>query len=236
MSEQNPSDNGEQPQEEEEEESGDEFDIEQQRAHQSIDNEERYVDQQVKQRILDNRREVDELERELEMRMANGELTERDAAQLWHSDVRRFLISIEPLLRAEDMANGEEFYKEVDLGTVTLSPPEAYQDDAAIDGARPQLAGRGYKLFEDGGAEPKETQITGLKELIDREAVSATWEVTVKDYTRPEQPIQTERLSKTVPVPRKILRNGVRVADIFLDRIGVGISRIDEVDEVGEPF
>lgn len=230
--EQEPSDNGEEPVDEHREE----WDIESQRAHQSIDNEERYVDQQVKQRILDNRKQVDELERELEMRMAFGELTERDAAKIWHSDVRRFLVSIEPLLRAEDMPEGEEFYEDIHLGTVALEPPNEYQDSAAIDGDRPQLSGRGYKLFEGGGAEVREERITGLRELIEREGVSATWEVSVKDYTRPDQPIGVERLSEQKPIPRRILRNGIRLADIFLDRVGIGVSRLDEIDEAGEPF
>lgn len=190
----------------------------------TVRDEENYVDRERKKLILQRRRDIDEWKRELFTDAKLGDLPYQTAISLWGDRVRDYLIAVEPLLRDESLSGAAEAYTQADIGVIEIPPPKEMQAANTARGRRNPVVD-GYELV-NGPPEPKKETITGLKDVIEKEAVTATWEVQgrrVETAGRRERR-QTITATQTAPLNKTTLRNAVRITDEFLQDAQLGID------------
>jgi len=196
-----------------------------------IDDEEGKVDTQYKNRIIQNRIRVDDAEEALLVDAATDpDVTASRAKRvsIWGTMVKQYLRTIEPILRSDDVDEAQRYYEEVEIGSVTLHPPD--KDGYAFSTLQ-------YRDFEDKqlrraldlprGAslpEPEHIQFNGLVSIIEApEILSHRWAVTVDDSGPP--PTHEQVLLEQTEIPDKQLYvDALRYADQFLQEAGLGID------------
>lgn len=199
-----------------------------------VEDEENFVATERKKQILGARENVRDWREELFTAARTGEIDEESAVTLFGDPVREYLMTIEPLLQL-DLSNAQEVYEKKELGTIELRPPEEYLEAA---GGR-QSPGRRSEKTVSGDLDVKTYTIEGLKEVIERESVSATWTIHIK-WARPQfaprgGPRQTVQPTVEKPLTREVLRNAVRTADQWLQEAGVGLDLDAEPYRSEEP-
>jgi len=200
-----------------------------------VQDEENYVDKRTKDRIMEVRQDVDKWWSELYTMAAMGDIEADEATRLWHEHIRRYLVAIEPLLRNDDeLPHAAEFYKEKNLGTVRVDPPEELHEQTGIP--EPDDVLSIGALVQSEPPDPKEETIQGLKTVIERDAIQKTWTVRVRAVDKPGPGVQDRTYEQTIPIPREIILNAVRTADEFLQQAGIGVHTKDEIDTHAEPF
>lgn len=188
-----------------------------------VEDEEGFADTERKRHVLQLRQDVDEWKGRLRNRVAFEELTQYKAITLWHGKVRTFLVSIEPLLRNDNLEENRDYYEDVKLGSVTLAPPEEYRKQSSIPTTE-ELRKRDFELLED-VPEPKVKTIRGLKAVIENESITATWDLTVNNQAGPG--LRTKTITEERPFTWQILLNAVRESDQFLQNIGIGFEVVE---------
>lgn len=208
-----------------------------------IEDEEGFVDKKQKQAILDLRNKVDDREDELMFAAGDDRINETQAVGLYHRTINQFLRRIEPLLRSDEINGATQAYYYEPLGDVEIPPPpvefdtpQRYLEREAIElkdrfdqaDADPQ-----YVLAQRSNIPtPKEKTVKGLKTVIERDGVSAEWEVGVTKINDEELATfdrgEQITISNTVPFGWGILTNAVRIADSFLDNADLGLSAVNE--------
>lgn len=196
-----------------------------------VEDEEGFVDKEVKKRILENRQEVDEWSRSLFSAERTGGIDTEDAVMIWRDRVVEYLTSIEPLLRDDSLPDARHAYLREPLGVAVLEPPEEYQQEPGRPSIE-ELVERGPEWFRGDPPEPKQQTFQGLKSVIETERVTAEWEVPV-DTDRPPRR-EREQVHKQQPVPKHVLENAVRVADEFLHQIGIGVTTVEDANDEWE--
>lgn len=204
----------------------------------SVLDEENFVDRKRKEQILSLRQSVDEYESELFFGVAQDQLTPDEAVSLWHDAVRRYLMAFEPLLRREDIPNSDYYYTGIELGAVTVEPPEKYRTTPSVRG---KSRSNDVLLAQSKPPKPKTTDIEGLKTVIEKEIISEEWSVRVDRARSPGPstgpPIETVTVEESEQMPRSVLRNAVRAGDEFLEKAGVGLQTgVEQVDVEADPY
>jgi len=203
------------------------------------------VDKAIKRRIVKARERVDETElalwRDAELDpQIRGSISEAEKIRTFAMTVQQFLRRIEPLFRVDGIENNEQYYKDIDVGTITLHPPdtEDYQFSLigqvdATDKELRRMIGlpRGVDL-----PEPVEIDITGLQEVIEREPVlSFQWSVCVA-RKGPKPQWEYVYPSVTRPMQKQVYKNAVRMADLFLQEAGIGLDTETKGTEIIRNF
>lgn len=203
------------------------------------------VDKAIKRRIVKARERVDETElalwRDAELDpQIRGSISEAEKIRTFAMTVQQFLRRIEPLFRVDGIENNREYYTEIDVGEITLYPPDTdgYQFSmiGRVDGGEQELRRmldlpRGVDV-----PEPVQITITGLQEVIEREPVlSYQWSVCVaKQGARPNW--EYVYPSVTRPMGKKIYKNAIRMADLFLQEAGIGLDTETKGTEIIRDF
>jgi len=189
------------------------------------------VDKALKRRIIKSRERVDETELALYRDAAlqpDVNLSELQKIHIYATTVKQFLRRIEPLLRVEDVPNNKYYYREIEIDTIELVPPDTQgyrfsvvaqsnRDDKQI--RRMLGLPRGVDL-----PEPLAIPFMGLKSVIERDpVVSNMWEVCVKrEGARPNWRYVYPETQQ--PVPKRLYEDAVRSADMFLQQAGIGLD------------
>jgi len=199
----------------------------------TVDDDEGYVDRQVKDHILNLRRQIDDDERRLyaERRAdPTDSISVAEANHFWGLSIRQYLRGIKRLWGDDDtdVKGVDDYWDTVRLGRVTLTPPDkdgypfskvAQARDASSIDMKRQL---GVPLTAE-LPEPKTTEFYGLRSVLDENRIRERWEVTV-EADGPAMAHQTILLTREIPVPKHILENAVEAADNFLQQAGLGFS------------
>jgi len=188
-----------------------------------VEDREGFVDKQRKKTILENRAKIDEVAERVFPASARDEYHEEYACRMYHEPVRTYLMSIEPLLRDFSLSNAEHAYLHAPLGEVTLTPPPEFQ---SAPNKAAHITQRGFKLLSE-PIEPETETITGLKEVIERDGYSRSWQAHVNwidGFRKKHEPPQWETVRAEEHMPRMALINAVRVADEFLQDANVGFA------------
>lgn len=208
---------------------------------QQVIDEEGSVDSQIKQRILNSRETVNQNENVLfTERLISPEvdLSKDQAIIAWGHSVKRYIRDVEILLRNERLEESRYYYKEVDLGQVTLYPP----NKGGYEFTRFYTSDTDNTLLKKDMGLPKDMQVpepythtfTGLEDIIESEEyVYTQWTV----YTNKQGP-PTEwdemPLDAAQPVPKEVYEKAVRETDQFLQSAGIGIDigneQVDDKD------
>ena len=201
-----------------------------------IDDEHGTIDARQKERIMKRREEVDEWEMELYTQALLGEIADEQADLLWGYRVRAYLKAVEPVLEydaTEDHQRGSptpystdgggdenlarRVYEQFPLGSVTVAPPPDVVEQSG-GGRRDRRSG-----IVSGDLEPKTTTVTGIRSVIEQKTVEETWTVQIRDNDgRNRRREEVVRRSK--PHPYHVLEDAVRVTDMWLQRVGIGIE------------
>lgn len=212
-------------------------------APQEVVDEDGDVDKALKRRIIQARERVDETElalyrdAEIEPDVA---LSEVQKVHIYGTTVKQFLRRIEPLLRTANVPDNEKYYKSIELGEITLIPPDTngYQFSlvASTDMSDHELRKRiglpnGVEL-----PEPEVVEIAGLEAIIESDTVlSKQWEICVAKAGAPpnweyEYPLAQQ------PIPKRIYEEGMRKADMFLQNAGIGLETDTKGSEIIRNF
>lgn len=189
------------------------------------------VDKAIKRSIIKGRNQVDETELALFRDSAiNPEVNLSRAQQIYiyGNTVKLYLRRIEPIMKTKNIPENKKYYRELEIGQFTLTPPEWDGYDFTMV-QRSDLSDQ--RLRQAVGLprqaeipKPVTKRLTGLKDVIESDPImSHTWEVCVSRdgppskwkyvYPRTEQPL-----------PKSVYENAVREADMFLQEAGIGLD------------
>jgi len=197
--------------------------------------EDKNVDSRLKRQIVDLRKEVRKAERVLFVEAdADPEMSisQPKRVNAWGTVVKQYLRMIEPLLRADTIEQSEEYYQEVELGSLTLVPQDTneYQFSLAAhsnlsdDALRREIGlPRGTEI-----PQPKTVPFNGLVSLIGLPSVlTQEWAVEIReDGNRRRSSVV--RTSDQRIVPRGVYETAFRKANLFLQKAGVGLDVDDD--------
>ncbi|OTE99115.1 hypothetical protein B9G49_13410 [Halorubrum sp. SD683] len=181
---------------------------------------EEYTQKRRLRDVFDARRRVAEWEREARnLRMQQG-VNEQQERHYILSAVQSYLREIEPMMLETYPEIGEEYWKDVDLGSVEIPPPESLA---------PENAGSVHSeiISVEEAAEPQQASLAGIGSLLGRDVwVSAQFEARVmKRGGDGEVP---EVGTNTVLLPRRIIMKAFRQANVFLSEVGLDLDPDDE--------
>jgi len=199
------------------------------------------VAREKKKMIIESRKMVNQVEAELFL-AGPGDDIQVDSLTTYNHIIRQYLRNIEVLLANDDIKGATEAYKNAFLGRVTITPPvdpnqETKPDHLQDDDPTPQWAQYANSdivlhRFSD-PVEPQTFEVAGLREIIETQGRSATWDIIVDrkrskayDGSGPEK----MTVSDFEPWNIDILNNALRTADQFLDNANIGFSLTE-----GEP-
>lgn len=199
----------------------------------SVEDENEVVDQKQKERILQRREEVDEWEMELYTQATLGELSQAEANQLWGYRVRAYLKSVEPLLQHGEFEESGRVYQEFPLGEVFVPPPSNLQQS---ERERRRAGGSGaVEVLDEGGVDPIRKRVQGLRDVIEKKELTAEWDVQVRHRTGRERRTSITG-QNAIPMPYSVLEDAVRLADEWLQLVGVGVHVTPDDYESDEPL
>jgi hypothetical protein len=194
-------------------------------AEAEIEDAEGLADRERKKDIIENRRKCEETAEYLFSRVSQGQIHPHAAARSFKEPVRSYLMSIEPLLKSSDLPYAEQAWLDEKMGVVEFPLPPRFQGL----GGRPdekEIKRRGFRLLGD-PPEPDSHTIRGLKEIIERDQYTHSWEIQINPI-RGMKAKQTARTTHTEtiekPTPKMALFNAIRTADEFLQNAGVGLE------------
>jgi hypothetical protein len=202
-----------------------------------VEDQDNLVAREKKKMIIESRKQVNRVESEMILKGA-GEEIKTDSLSTYLHIVRQFLRNIEVLLANSEIKGAESAYEKSHLGSIRLIPPVEPATEKAPDHLetdRPSWANQvnsGVVLhrFSD-PVEPVTFEITGLKQIIESDGRTASWDVVI-DKTKSRGHTSGEIESTTVTASKKwdfrILNNAIRVADQFLDNANAGFSLTED--------
>lgn len=209
-----------------------------------------YMEQRAKQLIGDARERVQENKQELLVKapVQMGDLSQRDRyVSVWATSVKQYLRAIEPLLRSDDLADADYYYRELEIVDKPVWPADDRQRVAqnpryegtpvrGPDGDTtheiinwPELyeqstPARGNSLLGHGfePPEPKRVELKGLKSIMETEAILKEWRVPLN----PQEPEFRQSVAMPkwhTPLKKEWLEKAVSEANQFLNDNGLGI-------------
>jgi len=213
-------------------------------APQEVIDEDGDVDKAIKRRIVKARERLDETEMALYRdEELNPEINISNAkkVQVYSITVRQFLRRIEPLFRVDGIENNDYYYNNIEIYENKFYPPDwegypfsilEYEQDKTDQQLR-RIIGLppGVEL-----PEPFTLEITGLKEIIEREPIiQKRWEVcTANSGAQPNHEFVYPQLQ--APLPKRVYENAVRMADLFLQEAGIGLDTDTKGTEIIKNF
>jgi len=202
------------------------------------------VDSAVKSRILNSRSAINENENVLFTHRTvrpDIEISRAQATVAWGHSVKRYIRDVEILLTNDDIPEAREYYLNVNLGEVTLAPPETagYDFSKFANPDRDDMHIKKEMGLPPDCEVPKpytETLI-GLKSLLESgEVVQNEWTVFV-DKSGPRASWDQVTVEAMKPIPKHIYERAVRHTDQFLQNAGIGVhTGMPEEDDEAEAW
>jgi len=213
-----------------------------------LQDDERYIERRVKERIADARDRVAEHKSGLlvELPAQQGAASAAQQAQLWQVSVKQYLRAIEPLLRSDELAESHYYYGELEIVDKNIWPRDDTQvGDGDYKGTRirepdgsvrhekiawPALyeqdtPARSNPMFGRGFKPPKPKRVTlkGLKSIMEIDGISKEWRVPLN----PREPEFRQEVAMPAwqqPLRKEWLEEAVAAADQFLHDSGLGLE------------
>jgi len=195
---------------------------------------EEYSQRRRMQGLFDARREVQELKNELQELQSlsqyahyDGEkLSRGKACELFRIQLTSYFAEVAPSMRITYKNKGQPYLEEEELGTLTVEPPKSMRPD------KPSAANNYRQVIHP--PESKQTVIYGLEALMKLpRPLEVSFTATVKERGEGRRRI-TE--VKEVHIPWRILDTAYVKINEFLAEIGLDLDKLDEQDEVADPF
>lgn len=194
------------------------------------DNED-YTDKKVKQRILNAREQLNEVQNELySARLVEPDVdySELDALMAWGNLVRSFIRDLSVLLNHDEVENADYYRDKVELGEVVLVPQDTQEvpfTKLQFDQYDGDYFRRKYG-FSKGAElpEPERVKFTGLMDLVGRDNfVEKRW-VVVKNPNLPKPEQDIVETGDRQPIPKGVYERALMACDQFLQGVGVGLD------------
>lgn len=201
-----------------------------------VEDEEGSVDSSQKRRLLELRRQIDDREDAVLSEQRVGNIDPDTAADLIGDAVRRYLRALEPLMRQTEggesitsdgaepvLAGAQETFLDVQLGEVTVPVPERI---ASIPENPGSARGSASRWLSGSPPQDKSKPVRGLLSVITDEQVTAEWTVEIR-HANPDAGqahVDKRVVSASAPMPRGVLQNAVRTADMWIQQVGLGIN------------
>lgn len=197
-----------------------------------VDDDEDESESKIIRRILNSRERVDKAEREIFVKAATDPsvtISLNEQVATWGVIVKQYVRNVEPLLRADEIDDSDAFYEEIELGKVTVVPPEQGDRDFSLV----QYQGLTDAEIKDmlrlplsaTLPSPQTTRITGLREIIELpQVITETWRVQVDDGIETD----VETLHGSQAISKEVYTEAVRRTDEFLQQAGIGIQTAPE--------
>jgi len=205
--------------------------------------EEGSVDQKLKNLVIESRKRVDRVEEGVFIEAASDprvQLSYPQQVAMYGMTVKQYLRNIEPLLQSDEIRNADEYYHNIDFGTVRFVPPDTKRREYTI--VTQDLSDTELKQLLDlpRSAEVPEVKtepITGLKDVIELpRQMTKRWSVITRDPGAVPQR-EYDTLERTEPIPKQTYTKAVRKANEFLHSAGVGMDvGMPEVDDENKPW
>lgn len=206
-----------------------------------VNDDEDYTDKKVKQRILNARDRLNEVQNSLfseRLIEPDVQYSEIDALRAWGLLVRSFVRDITVLLKHDDVPDNEYYAYDVDLGTIQLVPQDTdgYEfSKTAYDEYDAEYLRREFGFDREASIpQPRTVEFEGLLSLIHtKNYVEERWIVVSNPQApRPEQEI-IETMDRR-PIPQKIYEKALMQSDQFLQNVGIGLDLTgDQIPEFG---
>lgn len=227
-------------------------------GHKRVTDEEQTVDKQIKNQILKLRKRVSDRE-DLVFTQAPLDpqiqgLNHREQVEIWKTSVVQYLERIEPLLQSDEIERSHHYYLEEPIANRTVYPPDG--ETPVLHKGKTTTEEIQWSLLESDLSkleivtssahfgrgieppEPKEFDVTGLKEVIEKPSQTFQWEVVLNpDKIGPARKIA--RPAVQASLSKDELKKAVRLADAFLHEhagIGVNVGHEETDDPEDNPF
>jgi hypothetical protein len=167
-----------------------------------------YTQRRRLEELFDLRQNVQDTRQDAEMLVAQrGDFDRDDANRVYTTALQSYLMEIEPLATKQYPDTGERYWYDIDIGTAEYHLPRKESPGA----------GRGSTP-----SETQEEQFTGLKSVADTEP---TRTIAYESQAGDRHTINsTERHTATFTIPKWILDNTYRTANLFLADIGMDLD------------
>lgn len=219
----------------------DEPDVPSNNEYENVVDESGTVNQKHKEQILQARNRIDEREDAMFtgplIDPAIGEgITHYERVKAMGRTVRMLIRRLRPLLVRDTVEGAEEYAETVELGVMTLYPPDSdgIPFSALVhDDINKKAFRRRYDLPKGVDLpQPVTREFNGLLSLLAvPDEIAYTWRVKTKTGKRvgPDDIIE---LQEAQPIPMHILERAVMASDDFMQEAGIGLT-LDTGDPVG---
>ncbi len=168
-------------------------------------------------------------------------LSHVEKVEAWGTSVRQYIRAIEPLLKSDEMPQSRHYYREAPLLKTEIAPPDTNGYEWSMfarDGVDARTLAREMGLppsFDP--PEPKQVELRGLFDIIDKTNLETAWQFTIPGKSGSMVNGETMVLEETLPIPKSVYEEAVSLADEFLQQAGVGLEigtpQVDDQDLEG---
>lgn len=210
-------------------------------SYQQVTDEEGSVDQQVKNRILTARQRVDDAETQLYVTAPSSTGISAEQQYVGYvTMVRQFIRAIKPLLSADEIPRSDYYRNEVLLYKQQVAPPAGRHNwpRFVFEDKKDTKIQREMGLPPNfNPPEAKKVEIKGLSEILATDQVTLRWSIDVSGTPEPGSE-NTDNLTKTINLEKRVFDAAVEQADAFLQQAGIGmeIGHRQQDDPDDDPF
>lgn len=196
-----------------------------------IEDNEDYVQRRRLKEIYDAREEIRAKRRQIDVMIEDRDYPQVDklrGARLFRSAVEDYIMAVEPLLTATYEDDGEKYWEEVSLGSVTIQPPQYLCGDVTPSPFNDYL-----RIVEK--PSPEKFDITGIQSILEMaRPIRAEFSATIRTQSQPNPHEETEVVTR--PIPWDILVSAVRQTTLFLNEVGfeVNVSETEQRTEIDD--
>lgn len=227
--------------ESEDSEGSDEPPLPENNEYENVVDESGTVSNEHKQAIIKARNRIDEREDAMftgpliDPAIGDG-ISDRQRVKAMGRTIRMLIRRLRPLLVRDTVEGAEEYAQKVQLGSVSLLPPDKDGipfSDLAHGDIDEKAFRQAYNLPREAELpEPKQVTFTGLLSILQApDEITQTWRVKT-DTQRGQRLDDVLTLRVSRPIPMHILENAVMACDDFMQEAGIGV-KLDTGDPVG---
>lgn len=190
------------------------------------------VDQKAKNYIIEAKKRAYQREDDVYIQspLEGVQLTRQEQNAIWAIAVRQYIRTVEPLLRSDEIPESDYFYNQYEIVNQEILPPDGEYDGHVYRWSEYQhmnpleIANSHPKITHS--FEPPEAKIftiQGLKDVVETEAVTMRWQVTIN----PDDPPGAHEVifpERNIVLRRQWLQEAVRATDQFLQEAGIGVD------------
>ena len=197
-----------------------------------ISDEEEYTDKRIKKRIMDARDSLNEVKKQLftgRLLEPEVQISQAEAVIAWADLVRSYIRDLGVLLNHPDIPNADYYRNEVEIGSVSLIPPDKDGRQfslIAYEGVSEDELKRNIAGFDRNATlpRPRRRDFRGLMSIVEQEPVISEQWLVVMNPTQVGPNQEQIVLEREQPVPREIYEKAIVESDQFLQQAGIGLD------------